>query len=332
MWADRHPRHRRALVVGGLLGMAASLLGVALAPSPPLFAVAMGCLFVTNGLGVNLSQATLMDATPDEQPLWMTRWVTAGTLGDLAGPLCLSAAAWAAVGWRGAMAAIAALVATHALWLARQPFPEPSDGDDGEATWTDAVRTALRDRILLSWVGGVALCGLLDETFVALASAWLARAFDASLAVRGAVVGGATLGGVLGLVVLERLLARGTPGRTLLLLASCATGIGLAAWLAAPTLATSALLLFALEAVAAPLYPLAQAEAFRALPDRAALVEALQSVLAPVDWLLPVALGLLADRWGLGWALGALAAQPIGLALLAWLAPVAEAQPEAHPR
>lgn len=323
VFADAHPALRQRLVVVGLLGMALALVGAAFAPGPVALAAALGLAFVANGLGVNLAQATMVEAAGDASPRWLTRWVAAGTLGDLAGPLALAAAAVLGVGWRGALLGMAALLAAHALVLATGAFPEPDDDDD------DAARAPLREVLsrpaVWGWVAAVGLCGLLDETFVALASAWLAARFGASLALRGLILGGATAGGIAGLAGLDRALAAGQSPRRLLAGFSAATLLVLGAWMSAPDLFTSTVLLVLLEGVVAPLYPLAQAEAFRALPGRAPLIEAMQGLLSPLDWALPVVLGAVADRWGLPWAFAALALQPVGLWLAARYLPDGEA-------
>lgn len=320
--ADRYPARRKAFVVGGLVAFGLSVGAAGLAPHPLVFGLAMAALFVSNGLGVNLAQASLMDADPERRELWMTRWVLMGTLGDLCAPLLLSALAWLALGWRSAMGVVALAVLLHAVWLARRTFPAPQcagdeHDDGGEALHgLAALRAALGDRTLLVWVLAVAMCGSLDEVFVALASARLEQAYGADLATRGVVIGVATAGGVLGLGVLDRALSRGVDPLRWLLGVSVASVLALLAWLQAPSVAWSAAGLFLLEALVAQLYPIAQAQAFRAHP-RAVVVEAVQSVFTPLDLLLPVLVGVIADQWGLVPALLVLGLQPVGIGLIA---------------
>jgi hypothetical protein len=71
---------------------------------------------------------------------------------------------------------------------------------------------------------------------------------------------------------------------------------------------------------AAPLYPIAKAQAYRALPGSSALVVAGAQLLAPLELAVPLALGLAADAVGLPLALSLLLLQPLGmLALAAYL-------------
>jgi hypothetical protein len=75
-------------------------------------------------------------------------------------------------------------------------------------------------------------------------------------------------------------------------------------------------------ATAVPLYPLAAAQAYAALPGRSGAVLAAGHLFTPLALALPFALGLAADRWGIVAALALLVAQPIGLGLLALAAPI----------
>ena len=70
-------------------------------------------------------------------------------------------------------------------------------------------------------------------------------------------------------------------------------------------------------ASSAPLYPIAQAQAYRALPGRSGAVNAAASLFAPMSIALPYALGVLADEVALIAALAVLTAQPIGLFIIA---------------
>jgi hypothetical protein len=97
--------------------------------------------------------------------------------------------------------------------------------------------------------------------------------------------------------------------------ACCA--VAYAAWLAAPTAWTSAALMLPVGAFAAPLYPLAAAQAYALRPDAPGTVLAASHLFTPVGLALPFAVGVVADHAGTHVALALLALQPIALALLA---------------
>jgi hypothetical protein len=87
--------------------------------------------------------------------------------------------------------------------------------------------------------------------------------------------------------------------------------------IAAPTIELAAVLAFLVGVVAAPLYPLSRAQAYRALPGRSGMLQALGHLFTPVDLLVPLALGLAADRFGTAAALALLMVQPLGILAIA---------------
>jgi fucose permease len=127
-------------------------------------------------------------------------------------------------------------------------------------------------------------------------------------------------GGLVGLVILDRLLAHVEARR--LLAAASATGTLLyLLWLQVDDLVLSAGLLFATGMVCSSFYPLAKAQAYRSLPGQSGTVNAVSSLFSPVTYALPLLLGLVADRWGLGVTLLLLVGEPAGMLLLALAAP-----------
>jgi FSR family fosmidomycin resistance protein-like MFS transporter len=313
--ADRWPR--RWFIRGGLFAMAGSALACACAPGPLTLALASGLGFVASGTAVALSQATLVDLHPGARERAMTRWALMGTVGDLGGPLLLAGLAAAGLGWRTGYVVVAALVAAWAtLPLPEIPAtPAAPDDDDDASLWT-GLRLALRERRLLLWLGAAALCDLLDEIVIVFASLHLRDDLGAGPTERAVVLSAFVVGGVIGVTATDRLLARHPPVR-LLAIASAACAVTYLLWLAAPTWWLSAIGMLAVGATAAPLYPIATAQCYAALPGRSGAVNAAGHLFTPVAMLLPWLLGALADRAGTVAALAVLVAQPIGIAVIA---------------
>lgn len=325
--ADRYPR--KPFVLGGLLVLAACQITCGLAPGAAVLVAALALSAAAGGCGVTLSQATLMDADPERRERLMARWAFLGMLGDLAAPALFALLPLFGWGWRQAFLVSGAVLALYALALARQPFPArcreapASSGGGGREAEGDprpsipaALRLALGNRRLLLWLLGVWLCGLLDEILVAFGALFLRVHLGAGVAARSAVLMAFVAGGMAGLLAVDRLLARVEPLR---LLRAAAIGCALAypAWLLAPSLPLSGALMLLVGFFAAPLYPIAKARAYRALPGHSATVNALAHLFGPATLALPFALGLLADRLGLAAALLLLVAQPVGLLLIA---------------
>jgi len=134
-----------------------------------------------------------------------------------------------------------------------------------------------------------------------------------------AVLGALTLGDLFGLFVLDRLLARVSP-RRLLALSCVGAAFALAALALSDDLVGLSVAAFVLGTFAVVHHPLAQAQAYRAAPDRAVAVATLASLLNAIPLALTPLVGFLADRHGLPAALAALLVQPLGLLLVLRLA------------
>src|SRR5438876_594441 len=93
-------RHRRRVIVGGGLAFAVSVAAFALARSYAALLAASVILYPASGAFVALSQATLMDLDPGHRERGMARWVAAGSIGAVGGPLLLAVGVRAGRGWR----------------------------------------------------------------------------------------------------------------------------------------------------------------------------------------------------------------------------------------
>jgi fucose permease len=276
---------------------------------------------IAGAAGIALSQATLVDAHPGERERIMTRWTFVGELGDLAGPLLIAALASVAIGWRGAYVTVGAVVGVWAILLAWRRFdavvpPRDASVEEGESpgVW-GALSSALRNRTLLVWLLGTALCDLLDEIFVVFASLHLRDALGATVTERSVVLAADVIGSAVGLAVAERLLRRMPPLR-LLAISAGLCGATLAAWILAPTVWLCALAALALGAATAPLYPISAAQAYAAMPGRSGTVNAAGHLFTPMTLALPWLLGVVADRFGATGALWLLLVQPAGLLVI----------------
>ena len=312
--ADRHPRRR--FVLGGLVGLALCSWAAALAPLYGVLFVTLAFWGVSSGVGVSLSQATLMDAHPERREQMMTRWVLLGSLGDLLTPALFALLSLWSCGWREAFGVSGALFAVAALALPAH-FPQVRrSGPEGAPPIRRVLGDALRNRTLLLWLTGAALCALLDEILVAFGSLYLRDVLGAGVAERSLVFACFVAGGVPGLLAAERLLLRFEPVR-LLAVASALCAAAYLAWLFAGSVTTSAGLAALVGCTASTLYPITQAQAYRALPEWSGTVAAIGSLFGWAQLLILPTLSVVADVWGLFPAMLLLCAQPIGILLIA---------------
>lgn len=319
--ADRYPR--RLFLRGGVTLMAISLLAVALAPSAIVLAIAISVFWIAIGSSVSLAQATLVDRNPDARGRTMARWTLLSTAGDFLVPLVIGGVSFAGQGWRIAHAVVAIAIALFAVMLWRIEIP-PDLGGEVEGTRDDdeksprlfaTLKNALADRGLVAWLFGVALCDLLDEILVVFATIHMRDHLGGGIAWQSAMILAMTIGSGIGLVVLERMLARRSE-RTMLLWCASACAVAFVAWIASPWLPLSVALMGVVGMFAAPLYPLAAAQAYARRPEASGSVLAAQSLFAPMGLALPFLVGVIADHAGTYVALLVLIAQPLGLIAL----------------
>jgi predicted MFS family arabinose efflux permease len=272
-----------------------------------------------SGCAIGLSQATVVDARPEAADRALARWSLFATLGDLAAPAILAALGVFALGHRAALLVVAALtlafaaVTARALPAERAPVEaEPSLLENLRQAWHAARATPE----LVVWAIGCLLCTLLDETLVAFGASYMHHALGASATTRAIAFGAWTAGSFVGLAIADRLLSRAPPLKVLAV-SSLACAAAHVTWLFIPSPLAAIGGLFAIGVTACCHYPIAKARAYAAVPGRSGLVNAVLSVLLPVEIAIPIALGAIADHVSTRAALLALLVQPLGLFVIA---------------
>jgi len=312
-------------VLGGGIVFILSLLAVAGARSFIVLLAAFTVFFPASGAFVSLTQAELMDAWPDRQPQIMARWDLAGSAGAVAGPLLVTAVLAAGGGWRVAYLVLAALAGV--AWLGTclcEPRPasggaaadtegEP-DREPGPGFWARAreVLAALRNWSTVRWVLLVEVADLLVDVltgFLALYLVDVAHLAPPIAALAIAVRLGAGLAGDAALVfVLDRV-----ADITVLRASAVAAALLYPGFLLAPGAAAKLVILAVLSAATAPWYPILQARLYGSLPGRSPVAVTLSSAAAMAGGLGPLAVGLIAEAFGLSWALAVLVIVPVAV-------------------
>ncbi len=311
-------RRRRAVLLGGA-AFILTLIGAAAARSFAGLLVAFVLFFPASGAFVSLTQSGLMDADPGRREQHMARWELAGSAGSLAGPVLVIAVLAAGGGWRSAYLALAAAAAAAWLGVARNPpVPVPADGPGSEAIptspspFTAAVRRALgalRQPGVVRWLVLLQVSDLLLDVFTGFLALYLvavAHATPEQAALGVAIRLGAGLAGDAALIRALNHIS----GLVLLRASAAVTAVVFPAFLLAGGLVPKLLLLGCLSVVTAPWYPVLQAELYGSLPDDSGVVVSLSSAAGLLGGAVPLAVGLLAQRFGLAWALACLAIAP----------------------
>jgi MFS family permease len=315
--ADRWPRTR--LIVVGQAALAAALFLVAWTHSGWGLTFGLTLAGSASGVATSSAQALLVLRDPAGAERAMVRWTFFATVGDVLTPLVTAAAIALGFSYRGAMTAIAALVAAQCLASAVRSAPPavvrassdeaPPDSEPPTSSIVLALRTAARRPALWAWLFAAASCTLLDEIVVALSTLRLER--DQGAGEASATVAAVTfaLGALLGTAFTDRAVDRlGT--RNVLAASSVLSGLALTLLVVSPTVAASCVALFAVGVTCSPHHALTMAQAYREMPRRPGVVQACSQLFFAADVVAPLVLGLAADRFGLRTALAMLAIQP----------------------
>ena len=302
-WSDRVDR--RPLLLGALAGASLSLAIASLSVGPVTLVGALGVWGLCTGVACGVAQAGLVASSSDPSRA-MTRWALATSVGDLAAPLVVGALAFVGLGWRAALGVAAAFSLVVLLTAVRAPVAPSEPDEDDDLSFTAAFRGALGTPRLLAWVAAMASCTLLDEIVLMLAAL---RAGDDPW-ITSVQLGALVVGDGAGLLAAEWALRRWS-ARAVLISSAAVTAAGLGGWLAAPGVWTGAVALFAVGASAALHWPLAKAAAFASLPGRPGLVNALDALANGFDLVAPLAVGLVASRFGVDAAIAVLGLQPL---------------------
>jgi MFS transporter, FSR family, fosmidomycin resistance protein len=309
---ERWPR--RPMLTLALVCMAAGQ--VLLAGAAEAWHLALAIAFWGTAIGFADSQAEMALVQDDPQRIdrSMTRWAIAASIGDFVGPLFVAGAVMVGGSWRSIALVSAVLALVDALFVWRgADFDRTPEEHEEVAPLREAIVAFARQGDLLWWLFAGATCALLDEIFVVFGGLYIV-ASGGSLASAAASFAAYALGGVAGLAIAER---SAVAPRRVLQATAAATAVLLLAWIAHPVGPIAIVLLFALGAAVAPHFPLSRARTYETARDRPAIANALERPFNLFDLVVPFALGLVADRWGLAAALALLLLQPLTVGLVA---------------
>lgn len=306
-------RWRRAVVGAGGGAFAFALLGVALSDSFWPLLAAFVVLFSAAGAFVSLSQATLMDLEPDARERNMARWSVAGGIGAVAGPLAVAAVAGWSGGWRWLFGGFA-LVAIGLLVVTIRAWPTEVSPHATRPSVRQAVR-ALRRPNVVRWIVVLELADLLADVLLGFLALYFVDEVGSSVEAAGLAVAvwtGAGLAGGLGIVVLLRRMS----GLRYLWLSAPAAFVLYTGLLVVPETAPKLILLALLGLATAGWYSIPKARLYESLPGQSGATVTLSSLAGVIRGFAPLAIGLTAERYGLGTAMWLLLAGPIGLLVL----------------
>ncbi len=308
-------RHRRTLVLVGIVATSIGLWLVAAAQVYGVLLLAFGVLYVASGAYVDLSQATLIDRAPARAEQTMARWTLLGSIGVTAGPLLMTALFAFGLAWRGAYVAVAIIAAVFAGALFWQRF----DSHHGAYAEPQPVRelgrsllAALRQRTLLKWVILTELADFMLDKLLEVTGLYFHDVAGVSAAGASAAVAISTITGLIGSALLVPVLER-LPGVRVLRVSAVVVMAAYAAFLIVPAVWLKYVLIGVLSFATAGWYAILRAKTYEALPGQSGLVMAVTSLANISSLFVPALLAGLADAVGLQSAMWLLAIGPVAL-------------------
>lgn len=305
---------RRLLMVAGGCAFAASAALTAVAGGFWLLLFALVLGNPATGAFVSLAQATLMDADPLQRTRNMARWTLAGSFGYVGGPLLLAVAVYLGVGWRGAIAALAALALPLALAALRFPSPQRETAPRLGRAVRDAL-AAVRRREVLRLLLTLEAADLLLDVFHAFLALYLVDAADLAPSTAALGVGVWTGAGLVGDWLLLPALRRTSGARVIRVTALLALA-AYPAFLLVPGLAPKLVLLAALGLLNTGWYAIPKAWLYDALPDQSGAAVAVGGLGGIAGTAVPLLLGLLAGAAGIAVTMWVLLLAPVALLAL----------------
>ena len=305
---------RRALILGGGVFFVLALLLTATSHTFLVLLLSFILFYPASGAFVSLSQAALMDTDPARHEHNMARWTFAGSLGVVTGPLALGAAAALGLGWSGLFAVFAALavVVLAAAW--RFPFANhrhESEQVSFKEGMVNAAR-ALRRGEVLRWLTLLQFSDLMLDVLLGFLALYFVDVVSATPAQAGIAVAVWTGMGLVGDFLVIPLLER-VRGLSYLRVSAAIELVLFTAFLLVPSTPAKFVLLGLLGFFNAGWYSILKGRLYSAMPGQSGTVMTVGNVFGLAGGLLPLGLGLVAERFDLRVTMWLLLLGPVAL-------------------
>jgi FSR family fosmidomycin resistance protein-like MFS transporter len=308
-------RHRRALVLGGIMATAIGLTLIAGAQQYLPLLLAQCLMFVASGAYVNLSQATLIDRDTQRAENTMARWVLMGAIGVTVSPLLITVVLSLEGSWRAVFLSTAIAAGVFALLLFKQRFDGHAGAEDEVGSLKQLGRsllTALRSRTLIKWVILTELADFMLDKLLEVTGLYFHDVAGVSLPAASAAVTVITIAGLVGSFVLVPLLDK-INGLRVLRVTAFIVLIAYVALLAIPIVWLKYVLIAVIGLSTASWFVVLRAKCYEALPGQSGVVVAVTSLANISSLFVPLLLGGLADSFGLQTAMWLLIIGPVAL-------------------
>ncbi len=309
---------RRVLIIGGGIFFTVSLVLTAISKSFLPLLISFIIFFPASGAFVSLSQAALMDSAPDRHAQNMARWTFAGSAGNVFGPILLGMFIYFGLGWRGTYALLAAVSALCLLAAFRLVPPDDSSISHLPSFTSvfDGFRaafSALKRREVWRWLLLLEASDLMMDVFLSFLALYFVDVAHATDTQAGIAV---TLWLALGMLtdfIFIPFIDRQPDSMKFLRRTASLELIAFSVFLLVPGFIPKLIAIIFVNIFNTGWYPILKGNLYSALPGQSASIMAIESVITPVAKLLPLLVGLLADKFSLGIAIWLLLLGPLAL-------------------
>src|ERR1051325_5181426 len=299
---------RKVLIVGGAVVTLLAMLLIGLGHSFAALIFAFCISYPASTAYVSLSQATLMDLHPGRHDQMMARWTVLGAIGQFAGPALVALVLTLGFGWRGLYFGLAALAGLVALffwrWISSTQFGQGQVFESKEELWAGLrdLPRAIHASGLLRWLVLLELADLMLDVFYSFCALYFTDVVHVTPALAGVAVAVLTLSGLLGDTLLIPLLEK-VDGLRLIRITALLALMLYPCFLIVPNLWVKLGLLAVLGPLRSGWYQVLQGRAYSSIPGRSGTVVAIGSLGGIITSSFPTILGVVAERFGLGWAM-----------------------------
>lgn len=316
IWGDLG--QRRQLILAGGIGFVIALILISLSHHFFWLLVAFVLLYPASGAFVSLSLATLMDIEPTRHEQNMARWALVGSVGNVIGSLALAGAIALNQSWRSVFLILAVLTISIVGMLWKYAIASPMASSQVEQpihSFKDGIRyaiKALKRRNVLRWLTLLQFSDLMLDvlrSFLALYFVDVVGTNNQTASFALAVwLGLGLLGDLLLIPLLEQV-----SGIDYLKFSAIIVLCLYPAFLVVPQINIKLVILGFLGLLNSGWYSILQGQLYTAMPGQSGTVMTLNNLAGLVSGLTPLALGLVAQQYGLQQTMWMLLIAPIVL-------------------